>query len=115
MGTTELIKELSRNTREVHLLEANKPYLQLSIYSILTYADDYGYEEYNDILEIKGLDTMEMGDYGYEEALIEKENCPEALQQILEAKDLYHAFNTEAFLALMNGELSLDDYYLDDY
>jgi preprotein translocase subunit Sss1 len=115
MVATQLITELSRNTKEVHLLEADKPYLQLSVYSIVTYADDYGYEEYSEILEIKGLDTMEMGTVGYEEALIKKEDCSESLQEILADRDLYDSFNTKAFLALMNGELSLKDYYLDDY
>jgi hypothetical protein len=115
MGTTELIKKLSRNTREVHLIEANKPYLQLSVYSILTYADDYGYEEYSDILEIKGLETSEMTCIGYEEGLIKKEDCPESLQEIMSDKDLYHSFSTTAFLSLMKNEITLEDYYLDDY
>jgi hypothetical protein len=115
MNATQTITDLSVCTREVHLLEVNKPYLQLSVYSILTYADDYGYEEYSEILEIKGLDTPDMTEFGYEEELIKKEDCTEALQQILEGKDLYYHFNTEVFLALMNGELLLEDYYLNDY
>jgi hypothetical protein len=115
MVATQLITELSRNTLEVHLYDANKPFLQLSVYSILINADDYGNENYGDILEIKGLDTLEISNKGYEKGLIKKEDCTESLQQILEARDLYCSFNTKAFLALMTGEMTLEDYFLDDY
>jgi hypothetical protein len=116
MRTVELITELSRNTKEVNFVEVyDKPYLQLSVYSILTYADDHGYESYEDILEIKGLETSEMSEIGFEEGVIKKEDVPDTLLEILENEDLYHAFNTEAFLSLMKGEITLEDYYLDDY
>lgn len=112
MNTLELIAELTKNTREVHFLEVyEKSYLQLSVYSILTYADDYGYESYDDILEIKGLETSEMTEIGYEEALIKKEDVPPTLLEIIENEDLFHSFNTEGFLSLMKGEITLEEYY----
>lgn len=116
MNTTQLITELLEGTREVHFEEVHdKPYLQLSVYAILTYADDYGYEEYCDILEIKGLETSEMTEIGFEEAVIRKEDCPATLLPILADKDLYNAFSTKAFISLMKGDITLEDYYLDDY
>ena len=114
MNTTQLITKLSEGTREVHIIEVfDKPYVQLSVYALPFEYHDY--ISYDDILEIKGLDTSEMTGIGFEETVIKREDCPATLLPIFDNQDLYHAFNTKAFLSLIKGDITLKDYYLDDY